>query len=148
MTHWTELNTMDSDGNIGTLDAASLEGADATFTEDGVLESWADMMVYADGETPDYLTPNCEVDWSGMQEAFNKANPGWDWDGATNYQSPEEFVALSGIKTEDDVRRVAGEYARNYPKTTSENITTRDVYQIQQAIESYLLERANELGIV
>lgn len=70
-THWTLLNTMDADGNIGSLSAESAD-RHAEFNADGSLGSWLGMFVFEDGEEPSDLSPYGPVDWSGMREAFEE----------------------------------------------------------------------------
>lgn len=72
----------------------------------------------------------------------------WTWDGATNFQSPADFVELTNIKTESDVRREVKKYAAAYPKGTKNEFTAKDVQQIEAVMIAYLLERAEELNIV
>ncbi len=46
---------------------------DVAVNADGSLKSWTSIFVAADGEEPDWSTPNVDVDWNGFEQAIREA---------------------------------------------------------------------------
>lgn len=82
MTHWRQLTVVfgNSDTiNFGRfMDEAShgLRSIGGLVVDecDGHILEWPDVLVHADGEEPNWDTPQVEVDWTGLAEAVENAS--------------------------------------------------------------------------
>jgi hypothetical protein len=70
--NWKNIVVTNEDGkSIGTLETIKddmphlLETATIV---DGLIESWPGFYISAPGETPDWDTPKCPVDWRGFAD--------------------------------------------------------------------------------
>jgi len=75
--NWRDLVVFDTEGSIGETLGSMVRGCpanldNAVLNEDGSIAEWAQFLVAAEGEEPDYDTPRCDVDWSGFAEALGR----------------------------------------------------------------------------
>jgi hypothetical protein len=77
MIDWRDLNVNDADGvqigRLGEVLKTDDSVGEIIVNRYGVLAEWADHLVYADGETPAWHTPDVLVDWAGFSAAVNNA---------------------------------------------------------------------------
>ena len=75
--NWRNLIVTDSYGDgygtLGDVMRVSPETLDSATIDDDAVVSWDGFFLSSPGEEPDYDTPRCEVDWSGFQEAYDRA---------------------------------------------------------------------------
>lgn len=76
MENWRELNCGESEDECRTLGSLFEEEADdirhavryLALNDDGSIDEWQDMFVWADGEEPAWDTPHVPVDWTGFAD--------------------------------------------------------------------------------
>lgn len=80
MTNWRQLTATYTGGescNLGDLLEAAGCGRDTiggiVLDDTGKIIEWQEVFVSADGEEPDWDTPRCPVDWTGLVEAVANA---------------------------------------------------------------------------
>ncbi len=77
--NWRNLGVTNNDGeSLGTLGEVLDNASDAAITEielndDGSIDTWADHMIAAPDEEPDWDTPRVPVDWTGFALALADA---------------------------------------------------------------------------